>query len=95
MVSDEEENTAPLFVECLRKYHAAAKADPTICFVKTPGAVDLLEQRCRAADVSCDAFQFTGDYYAPPSLVPMLSRPSRLEVLMEVVEYPLPVRRTG
>ncbi len=40
-----------------------------------------------------DAFQFTGDYYALPNLVPLLSRPSKLELLMEIMEYPLPVRK--
>ncbi len=40
-----------------------------------------------------DAFQFTGDYYALPNLVPLLSRPSKLDLLMEILEYPLPVRK--
>ena len=42
-----------------------------------------------------DVFQFTGDYYALPNLIPMLARPSKVELLMEIMEYPLPVRRAG
>jgi hypothetical protein len=93
LVTDEEENTAPLFVASLLKYREAVKADPNVCIVKTPGASDLLEQQCRRAGVSCDAFQFTGDYYALPNLVPLLARPSKLELLMEIMEYPLPQRK--
>jgi hypothetical protein len=40
-----------------------------------------------------DAFQFTGDYYALPNLVPLLSRPSKLDLLMEILDYPLPARK--
>jgi hypothetical protein len=93
LVTDEEENTAPLFVDSLRKYREEVNADPTICFVRTPGAATHLEEACRRAGLSADAFQFTGDYYALPNLVPLLSRPSKLELLMEILEYPLPTRR--
>jgi hypothetical protein len=80
-------------VDSLRKYCQELKADPTICFVRTPGARNYLEERCRQAGITADAFQFTGDYYALPNLVPLLTRPSRLELLMEIMEYPLPVRK--
>jgi hypothetical protein len=93
MVSDEEENTAPFFIESLKKYREAVKADPNVCFVKTPGASDQLDNVCRRAGVMAEAFQFTGDYYALPNLVPLLSRPSRLELLMEIMDYPLPQRK--
>jgi hypothetical protein len=93
LVSDEGENTAPLFVDSLRKYREAVLADPNVCFVRTPGASNQLEEQCRRAGLLCDAFQFTGDYYALPNLVPLLSRPSKLELLMEIMEYPLPSRK--
>ena len=93
MVSDEGENTAPLFIDSLKKYREAVKADPNVCFVRTPGASNHLEEQCRRAGVLFDAFQFKGDYYALPNLVPLLSRPSKLELLMEIMEYPLPTRK--
>jgi hypothetical protein len=93
VVTDEGENTAPLFVDALTKYREAMKADPTVCFVRTPGAGTQLEEQCRKAGIACDAFQFTGDYYSLPNLVPMLSRPSKLELLMEIMDYPLPQRK--
>jgi hypothetical protein len=93
VVTDEGENTAPLFVEALAKYREAVGADPNVCFVRTPGAGTQLEEQCRRAGILCDAFQFTGDYYALPNLVPLLSRPSKLELLMEIMDYPLPQRQ--
>jgi len=93
VVTDEEENTAPLFVPTLKKYREEVKADPTVCFVRTPGGRTLLEDQCRSAGIMADAFQFTGDYYALPNLVPLLSRPSKLDLLMEIIEYPLPARK--
>jgi hypothetical protein len=93
VVTDEEENTAPLFVETLKKYCEEVKVDPNVCFVRTPGAGTQLEDQCRAAGIMADAFQFTGDYYALPNLVPLLSRPSKLDLLMEIMDYPLPKRK--
>jgi hypothetical protein len=93
VISDEKENTPPLFVDSLRKYRQAIQADPSVCFVRTPGARPYLEEQCRAAGIPCESFQFTGDYYALPNLVPLVSRPSRLELLAEILEYPLPERR--
>ena len=93
VVTDEGENTPPLFVDALKKYREAVQADPNVCFVKTPGASAQLEELCRRAGIACDAFQFQGDYYALPNLVPLLSRPSKLELLMEILDYPLPRRQ--
>ena len=93
LVTDEGENTPPLFVETLKKYREEVKADPNVCFVRTPGAVTELEEQCRKVGIMVDAFQFNGDYYALPNLVPMLSRPSKLDLLQEILEYPLPARR--
>ncbi len=95
MVTDEGENTAPLFVDALKKYREEVKADPAVVFVKTPGATTHLEEQCRSAGVMADAFQFSGDYYSLPNLVPLLTRPSKLELLMEIMEYPLPARRAS
>jgi hypothetical protein len=93
MVTDEGENTAPLFVEALKKYREEVKADPNVCFVRTPGATTQLEDQCRQAGIMADAFQFSGDYYSLPNLVPLLARPSKLDLLIEIMEYPLPARK--
>ncbi|QJW99508.1 vWA domain-containing protein [Frigoriglobus tundricola] len=93
VVTDEGENAEPRFVPALRKYREELKADPAVCFVKVVGATTQLEDECKAAGIAADAYQFNGDYYALPNLVPLLARPSKLELLQEILEYPLPARR--
>ncbi len=93
VVTDEGENVPPLFVDSLKRYRKELAADPTVCFVRTPGATTQLEDACRKEGIMTDAFQFSGDYYALPNLVPLLARPSKMELLMEIMEYPLPVRK--
>ncbi len=95
LVTDEGENTGPLFVPTLVKYRETLTADPSVLIVRTPGATSGLETQCRAAGISVDVFQFSGDYYSLPNLLPLLARPSRLELLMEIMEYPLPKRRSA
>ncbi|KPJ71974.1 MAG: hypothetical protein AMS14_08740 [Planctomycetes bacterium DG_20] len=93
LITDEEENTPPLFVNELKQYRQALKADPSVCLVRTPGGRRDLETQCRREGILADVFHFTGDYYALPNLVPLLTRPSKMELLMEIMAYPLPERR--
>lgn len=93
LISDEQQNTPPLFVPAYREYCEALKASPAVCIVRTPGGSDFVEQQCRRDGIAVDVFQFTGDYYSLPNLVPMLARPSKLELLMEIMDYPLPKRK--
>jgi len=94
VVTDEEENTAPMFVDALTRYRNEVKADPTVCIVRI-GSTSLLYDRCAKAGVMVDVFRFGGDYYSLPNLVPLLSKPSKLELLMEVMDYPLPQRKSA
>jgi hypothetical protein len=93
MVTDEEENQSPRFLAVLEQYRRALGVDPHVVFVKTRGASTQLEGECREAGISFDAYQFAGDYYALPNLLPLLTRPSRMELLMEIQQYPLPKRK--
>jgi hypothetical protein len=93
MVTDEEENTAPRFVEAVKQYRTELKADPQIVFVKTRGASTQLERECQRERLPFDAYQFNGDYYALPNLLPLLTRPSKLDLLLEIMAYPLPQRK--
>jgi hypothetical protein len=94
LVTDEGENTAPHFAPALAKYRETVKADPTVCIVRTPRAGATVTNACQRAGVAVDVFEFGGDYYALPNLIPLLAKPSRLELLMEIMDYPLPVRKS-
>ena len=95
LVTDEGENTAPLFAPTMQKYRESVKADPNVCVVRVPSSGSGIETACRAAGITVDVFQFGGDYYSLPNLVPLLSKPSKLELLMEILDYPLPRRKSA
>jgi hypothetical protein len=94
LVTDGGENTPPLFADSIRKYRQTLSADPSVVIVRVQGDVNRLEQSCRKAGMVVDVLEFRGDYYALPNLVPLLARPSRLELLMEILDYPLPRRKS-
>ena len=95
MVTDEEENQNPRFVETLKRYSQELNVAPHVVFVKTRGAFGQLEAECQRERIPFDTYQFEGDYYALPNLVPLLTRPSRLDLLLDIMAYPLPRRKTA
>lgn len=92
VVTDEGENAAPYFTPALTAYREALRADPNVVLVKVGNASGYTEHQLKAAHLQVDTFTFEGDYYALTNLIPMLCRPSRLELLMEIMEVPLPRR---
>jgi hypothetical protein len=92
LVTDEGENSAPYFAETYDAYKRDLKVEPSVLVVKVGYAYDWLERRLQEKQAQVDTFTFAGDYYSLPNLIPLLSRPSRLELLMEILETPLPVR---
>jgi hypothetical protein len=93
IVTDEGENTAPYFNGIYARYCADLNVAPNVVIVKVGGHSDYLERQMSQSKVAFETFTFAGDYYALPNLVPLLSRPSRLELLMEILETPLPERK--
>jgi len=93
IVTDEGENTAPYCAEALEAYRKDRNVDPSVVIVKIGFSSDWVEHKLREKRATVDTFTFAGDYYSLPNLVPLLTRPSRLELLMEILETPLPVRR--
>jgi hypothetical protein len=92
LVTDEGENTAPYFAEAYDAYKRDLNVEPSVLVVKVGYAYDWLERRLQEKQAQVDTFTFAGDYYSLPNIIPLLTRPSRLELLMEILETPLPVR---
>jgi hypothetical protein len=92
MISDEGENSQPLFVPAYNGY-AENFGAPHLVFVRTRGASDYLERQCKTKGIDFDAYQFDGDYYALPNLVPLLAQPSKIDLVMEIMDTPLPQRK--
>lgn len=92
IVTDENENATPYFSTVFARYCDEFKVVPNVIIVKVGQHSDFLERQLRENKAAFETFTFAGDYYALPNLVPLLSRPSRLELLIEILETPLPER---
>ena len=66
---------------------------PSVVFVKVGQATNTLERACTELGVAPQVFEFRGDYYALPNVVPLLTYPSLMEMVMEILNYPLPRRK--
>jgi hypothetical protein len=80
-------------INAFNQYSRELEVVPHLVLVKTGRADSSLEHACQQAGIAYDAYDFRGDYYALPNLLPMLSRPSRLDLLLDIMATPLPQRQ--
>ena len=92
MITDEGHNTPPAPLKALEQYRDAMNVEPNVCIVRTPGGCDAIEKMLQRNGWVCDVFPFAGDYYALPNMIPMLAKPSKMDLLTEIINYPLPKR---
>ncbi len=92
LVTDEAENADPYFANAYGRYSRDLGLMPNVAIVRVGSARDWVERELKKRQIPVETVTFRGDYYALPNLVPMLTRPSRLELLLEILETPLPVR---
>jgi hypothetical protein len=95
MVTDEDENTPPLFRDAYDDYASAMQVRPSVIIVKLGRALNTLERACFDLGISPNVFEFRGDYYALPNVIPLLTYPSLTDMVMEVLDYPLPERKAS
>lgn len=93
LITDQGDNTPPYFVDAYERYARELAVAPNVLIVHVGCACDFVERGLRNSRVQVDTFTFTGDYYSLPNLIPMLSRPSRLDLLLEILDTPLPSRK--
>lgn len=92
VVTDEGENAAPYFGEVYKTYCRELAILPNVVIVRVGGHCNWLESQLKQQQAPVETFTFAGDYYSLPNLVPLLTRPSRLDLLMEILDTALPVR---
>ena len=92
LVTDEGENTDPYFVDAYGRYARDLGLMPNVAIVRVGHAQNWVEKQLQQKKIPVETVTFQGDYYSLPNLIPMLTRPSRLDLLMEILETPLPVR---
>jgi hypothetical protein len=92
MVTDEGHNRTPPFLGSLEEYGQMFGV-PHVVFLKCGRHCDKLEGPLERAGHSYDAYEFDGDYTSLPGLIPFLTKGSQLDLMMDIMEYPLPKRR--
>jgi hypothetical protein len=95
LITDEGENNAPAFVPTLKKYSQTLNVQPGVCILKVQNATNYIEKQLTAEGLGCDAYQFSGDYYSLPGLIPFLVKPGRLDLLMDIMAYEMPKRKAS
>jgi hypothetical protein len=94
IVSDCAETAEPYFHERYKAYCEKLACSPAVIVVRLAYGIETLFTQLKKASVELQVFDFNGDYYSLPNLLPMLSQPSRLELLMEIMDTPLPERKS-
>jgi hypothetical protein len=74
------------------------KIEPNVVLVHVPGSdINVLVATSKREGIDMDVMEITGasDYYALPGILPMLTKPSKLDLLIEIMNFPLPVRKAS
>ena len=95
MVTDQDENRNPFFEAAMNTYKQKFGFYPRMVFVNCGRAVvKKLEVVCQANKIEYEVFNVpsNADYYSLPNLIPLLSKPGRVELLNEIMNTTLPTR---
>lgn len=93
LVTDEGENTPPFFRDAWAEYTAALGVAPTVIIVRvgtagrSPFAEDL-----RQKGIEVLTYEFHGDVYSLPNVLPLLALPTRSELVDTIMARELPRR---
>jgi hypothetical protein len=90
IVTDEEENTAPRLADVYRRYRQELGVDPTFIIVRVRSRYDGLERELMQEGALVTRFDFTGDYYSLPNLLPLVSGRGLIDLVDEIMQTPLP-----
>jgi len=99
VITDELENSAPFFTDVFAKYKEQAKATPHVVIINVSATAhsysdQILHESLDKAKITYDVYKpANSDYYGLPGLVTLLSRKSKLDLVYEILDTPLLVRR--
>jgi VWA domain containing CoxE-like protein len=92
IITDMEENTAPLFTDAYAQYVSALGVGPQVVVVAVGGRDGRFQARLQEHGIPLTVWEFGGDYYSLPHIAQLLSAPSRADLVAQVMEIPLPTR---
>ncbi|HEX2915194.1 MAG TPA: vWA domain-containing protein [Chloroflexia bacterium] len=92
LVTDEGENTTPFFPEAWEEYVKEMKVAPSVIIIQVDGSNDYFYRRLVERGIEVVRYEFKGDYYSLPNLLPLLALPTRAELVSAIMERELPQR---
>lgn len=93
VITDEGENSHPFFHNVYRDYSAEMKTTPSVVIIRAGGMSSAFSRFLDQNQIPYDRYTPPGnDYYALPGLLSLLSRKSKLDLVMEIMKTPLPKR---
>jgi hypothetical protein len=98
MITDEGENQNPTFTKALQDYSTAMGIRPTVMILRVYSnrmyRHTIITDSLRRNGFEVEDLEITGtDYYSEPTILQFLTRKSKLELLMEVMTWPVPQRK--
>ena len=98
IVTDEGENMTPVFAQIYKEYAETMKVSPHVVVVRVPDDRGRLEtaftSNLKTAGIEHDVYEpKEADYYSLPSLITLVSRKSKLDLVYEIMDFPLPIRK--
>ena len=94
LVTDEGENTAPFFRDAWTEYAKELQVAPSVIIVKVGGPHLPFERGLQERGIEMMAYEFRGDVYSLPNVLPLLAMPSKAELVDLIMSYELPRRPT-
>jgi intein/homing endonuclease len=96
-ITDEGETDSPTFTDKYAEYKEKFKVSPHVVVIHVDGgegANYTFTQRLKQAGIAFDTYTpKEADYYSLPGLIPLLARKTKLDLLYEIMDTPLPVRK--
>ena len=88
-VGDEGENAMPTF----RNEYPKLSTKPNIIVVRVGDRNTSIERACSDIGAEFRAIEFSGDKYSLQNVIPLLSGASTADLVMEILDFPLPQRK--
>ena len=95
VVTDEGENTAPTFGDAYQEYAASMGTRPNVIVVVVDGSNPRFARGLQECGIAVMRYEFKGDYYSLPNLLPLLVMPSQAELVDMIMQRELPRRPAG
>lgn len=92
LVTDEGENTAPYFRDAWKEYATEVGSAASVIIVQVGSSNPRFVTGLKEQGIEVMRYEFMGDYYSLPNILPMLAMPSKGELVDLIMGWELPHR---